>query len=351
VALLCEHIIDIPDLPITQRILTRLVDDKNVISMESSLRLTSVHDKTFLAMWRSFRVDKGTALWMSSYSSGNVGLQLSNEEFSDNLRTRLLLPTVDPDPTNAFTCICSPDSILPEPSKYLHHMLCTSCKQQYDGRRHFILKTALRVFVQTVLGAEGHLSASEFQLPTVASPVAPHNETALRADFRFLMGGHYRVVDVGVSTPISHSYINAAAIAPLAAASAYEKSKRAKYVSHYPDALLYPWMAHLSPFIVETTGAFGLECNKFLHSVERSIIVPAAAVQSTKSKIRKAWRFMRLTVSVRFAQLNSAQYRGTLRNLQPFVATQDSGYLPRRVDIPRLATNAAAIAGRFDALG
>ena len=181
--------------------------------------------------------------------------------------------------------------------------------------------------------------------------MAPHNETALRADFRFLMGGHYRVVDVGVSTPIASSYINAAAITPLAAASAYEKSKRAKYVSHYSDAQLYPWMSHLTPFIVETTGAFGLECTKFLHSVERSIMVPAAVLQSTKRKIRQAWRFMRLTVSVRFAQLNSAQYRGSLRNLLPFVATQDSGYLPRRVDLPRLATNAAAIAGRFDALG
>ena len=114
---------------------------------------------------------------------------------------------------------------------------------------------------------------------------------------------------------------------------------------------IHGWPIYL-PFIVETTGAFGLECNKFLNSVERSIMVPAAVLQSTTRKIRQAWRFMRLTVSVRFAQLNSAQYRGSVRNLQPFVATQeDSGYLPRRVDLPRLATNAAAIAGRFDALG
>jgi hypothetical protein len=318
---LCAHIIQTFDISITQRILTRLVDEKNAKDLENSLNLLLVEHRAFAAMWRSYRADKSTALWMSTYSSTNPGLCLTNREFSDNLRTRLLLPTIDPDISHSFTCSCCPShQLLPQSSKFLHHMTCSRSKYFYAGRRHFVLKSALRSFITNILGDSGHLSHGEFILPLVPRPSQPDEEVALRSDFRYMLAGHYRYVDVGVASPISQSYIVKASTSHLVAASSYANAKKLKYQAHYSDLQTFPWMAYLQTFILETTGAFGQDCNAFLRAIERN--VPVLSV--TKSNIRKAWRQLRLTISIRFAQINSAQYRGTLLNLQPVYDTQDA---------------------------
>jgi hypothetical protein len=83
---------------------------------------------------------------------------------------------------------------------------CTSCcRQQYynDDRRHFILKNSLEGFVHFIILSWSWLLAVIYLRVNISFSYSfylrllTRSETALRADFRWSLWGHFCLVDVG----------------------------------------------------------------------------------------------------------------------------------------------------------
>ena len=126
-----------------------------------------------------------------------------------------------------------------------HFLSCTGLFGMRTVRHNQIRNTLMR-------------TAASFQIAARPEPIVDYTDDA-RGDAIFYFREKPTMIDVAVVNPLGLSYLNTTSREELGAAKKMERSKILKYAErvHRTGALFFP-------FVMESTGAFGPQAERFL---------------------------------------------------------------------------------------
>ena len=193
--------------------------------------------------------NKFTSNWMTCGFNPSLPINLSDDEFSDAIKLRLLVPIVPPDWSSNCSCGASPAS---DP---FHCFACKDCLEG-TGRRHNAINRQLRNFISANIGCYTGLEQ------VISHTENPDNNKRCDLVVRY-DNGYQDLIDVTVVYPGAASYTSGNNIIPNRANERREKEKSRDYYTN-----LGPILSNLLiPFSMETTGNFGDKALKYIEKV------------------------------------------------------------------------------------
>ena len=242
-----------PDRLPTQKELCKRQDSTRYQALLETLRQADPPEAAALLLSSSM---PGIGSWLYSGCSSYEGFQVSDEEFKESIRLRLLLPVhQDPAPVDRRCRNCKSNHITP-----YHALACGMPSRQRIGR-HDLIRDAVARFLRSSNPAA--LVAVEEFIPRPEDSVAPPNTPLKRADIRVTLNNVTQFIDIAITSPTSSTALNNGNSATVAgaAASAKEREKINKYANAYPGSSVAD---QLVPFVLESTGRLGPKALSFL---------------------------------------------------------------------------------------
>ena len=218
--------------PGLQKELMELITDKK----QEELRLEEgKRSKSDEARWRSISLEH-TGLWITTTPSHQL-YRVADGHFRAAARIRLGLPPHD----DIRHCACGTSlHQLPQ-----HFLSCRGLFGMNSVRHNQIRNTLMR-------------TAASLQIAARAEPIIDYSDNA-RGDAVFYFRAKHTMIDVAVVNPLGLSYLDTTTREERGAAKKMEQAKTHKYADrvHRTGALFFP-------FVMESTGAFGPQAEKFI---------------------------------------------------------------------------------------
>jgi hypothetical protein len=256
-------------------------------------RCKTMNEEIYNSLLQSFQPDEqvvkasfissacheATNFLFSRYSEVSGAIGLNHFDFQEGLRKHLLIsPLINHQ--HRF-CQCHPRD---DNFDTYHVFRCHNFAKYWD-QRHDLIRDELKILIEKVHGSAVFVS-KEQNLTRFKDPNSTHHQVDLRCDLMVTHGSKQYFIDVSVTDPTVKSAIQkGSSNAPLIASGIREKAKHHDYcrylVPHVHDNIV--------PFVIESTGRFGKEANKFIDKICQ--LVQADLTHS--DIIQKArWKFM-----------------------------------------------------------
>jgi len=228
----------------------------------------------------------GSTRWMWLGCTKIPLLAISEEEYLDCLRLRLLIPIFVRDPHFTRACPCGQKQ---GEDDYAYHSL--SCTQMSANTfRHDLIKEALRAYLEGIGKRE------------VATEVPVAGNSHLRLDITYQDGASVKYIDVSVANPTASTFHPnpVSEMEPGTPALMKEREKIRKYVNQNTGISIDNFV----PFVIEASGRFGPEAAKFIDAV-------SGIAKKPSLKEKKLRNFL-------LQRLSTAMARGNSRHLQNY---------------------------------
>jgi hypothetical protein len=250
-------------------------------------RVLEGHTSSYAKRWFISGGAIGTAKWIWMGCTNNVQNLLTEEEYTDALRLRLLIPFYFRDGDHIRRCLCG---VVASEDNYGYH--CLSCSRMAATiARHNAVRDAVQQFLEAI-----------HKQVTVEPLVNPDRE--LRADLRYNDLGVPRYIDVTVINPTAAAYDPPAHEAPTHGqpSTIQEGVKVDRYVRQGGLAT-----DRFIPFVVEATGSIGPRGLEWLENICKVNGVP----DDDLGKARKRFLLHLSAVVIRGNSKHLAEYRRT----------------------------------------
>jgi hypothetical protein len=199
--------------------------------------------------------------WMDCGFQNLDCFMLSQEEFTECLRIRLLIPTfTHRSPTQCFIRECRKCNITNDP---FHAITCKG-NAQYTKDRHDLIKKLLIVLIKKC-----RPYATVLQEQTVGQR---SNGTSAITDILISEGSSFSHLDVTIKSPTSDQALSKGSHSCQYIAASLGEEIKVKSYSTLPPTV----SNSLIPFSLECTGLLGREAKKFLRGLKAPEDCPAA---------------------------------------------------------------------------
>jgi len=280
--------------------------------------------------WITSCATRGCASWLYSAVQSSPQLQISADDYLENIRLRLGLPITETNAHVPLMCYCD-DTQLNHPNLDHHALGCKSVSidriYRHEVVVHHLIQTLKRLFPKCEI-----IKFKRVQDENELNNGDPEKPKRI-SDFQFTVDGRKHFIDVAVVNPSAPTYIAkqpSSSTVPLVAAGTEELRKRSKYEKFLPTPDDFRFIA----FVVEATGRLGTKASEFLDSMTGLDKEPFALTDREIAHIR------RYLVHV----INAAIIRGNARIIRKFrTQTVPPEFAQDSFHWPALPTNSPAL--------